>query len=338
MPRNSAEKDATERIVDNFGRGLEEQTRKHMREPFATLDTNGGVIEREGMNAGRRILSAALSINPRNRRSRELAGFDEKVAALSARLGEANARILDLQSQRQGAPERDTERLAQWHLEGARGQRPEPEAGTFEQAIRDAEADRDGLQRAVDQVLDEKAAWVERHREKLVSDAAGETATARLEYEQAIEALEAARATLIDARLTELWALTFPSEVASRQPLRMQSLARALTGRLERAGVGKFAIDAPVMGRLLREDAEALAVAIDPEQKALLAGTDARAGGALWEDSDQGQDLKQRAMREAAQREQREMARASAIYRQQMGLPPVDSPAVPATTDDGWGG
>lgn len=297
-------------------------TREQNRIPFEGLDYTGGIIERGDHGAETRAWRS-LSRAGASRREKRLAEFDKRVADLSAQMDAAVQTTSGLTEQLRTAPTRDSQRLAEWTHGGRNGSRPELEAKALPDRIREAEAERDGLQRAIDDVLTAKAAWVEKNRDKLVRDSAAVTSDAAATYTRAVEELERTRADLINARLDEIWTLVFPSEAASRHPLYLTALARGLAQRMERAGAGSAMIDAATIGRLLREDAQALATAIAPEHVAVIQGRDPGerdAGGALWDAGPVGQDSKARAMREAAERERQEMAHASARYRAELGI------------------
>lgn len=299
--------DPTIRLVNQEAERLQRASDAHLREPFAGLDRDGGLVEREGINVARAELSAWRRINPRHRRWQALADFDERSGDLERQLAETQRRLAELTERQRNAPDRDAEALGQWHIAGATSARPQPETETLTNEIRIAQADRDGLERAVDAVLAEKARYVENNRDKFVKDAAKATEHARAKYLAAVDGLERAREALVDERITELWALTYPSAAAAREPQFMHALARNLTERLRRAGVST-SIDAVALSRLLREDADALATATDPEQRALIDGREpnARPTGAVWVDTPEGQqaareDKRQR--REAYERE-----------------------------------
>jgi hypothetical protein len=256
-------------------------------EPFAGLDKFGmppaDQLARLETNAFRRL-------NPRRRRWEKLAGFDERVAELEQRHAAVQAHLSELLEQQRTAPDRDAEALAEWHLAGAKGERPASEVDSLAEAVRAAERDRDALQTAVESVLAEKERYVVGHRAKLAADAAKDVAAARTRYANAIVGLEVARGQLVDSRLTELWALTYPAAAAAREPQFLGSLARNLVDRLRRAGVAQ-GVDVAQLGRLLREDVEAVATAVDPEQRAVIEGHEGRSAVAVWANTDEGREV-----------------------------------------------
>jgi hypothetical protein len=208
-------------------------------------------------------------------------------------------------SDQRGRPAADAEALADWELNNRRGARPEPRASIIEKQISQRQADLEGIRTATERVLAGKATYVEQHRSQLTRDAGKATSEARSHYLAAVEALEHARGELLDCRLAERWALTYPDHSANREPQWMSSLARNLTERLTRAGIST-SIDAAQLGRLLREDADALAEAFDPEQRAVVEPKSDAATGAAWADSDEGRAAAREDKRKARERYERE--------------------------------
>jgi hypothetical protein len=90
--------------------------------------------------------------------------FDACVEELERRQVALHQELVQLHERLQAAPALDRQRLADWQLAGGKGERPEPTADALERVIAARQADLDGLAAAVDAVLAEKAAFVEKHR------------------------------------------------------------------------------------------------------------------------------------------------------------------------------
>src|SRR3954452_2571889 len=157
--------DPLARLLGRQVEDAERESQARLREqPFVGLDRTG-FNDREDL--GRAETAAWRRLSPRHRRCRHLADFDDRVGGLERQLTETQARIAGLLEQQRGAPQRDSDALAAWHLQDRKGPRPEPQAEALDGSIRAAEADRDGLQRAVDQVLAGKAEYVVSRRAQL---------------------------------------------------------------------------------------------------------------------------------------------------------------------------
>lgn len=66
--------------------------------------------------------------------------------------------------------------------EGEQGPRPEPELPKIRDEIQQRQEEWEALTRATERVLEEKTKFVERHRKRLVTDAAGEGREALANY------------------------------------------------------------------------------------------------------------------------------------------------------------
>jgi hypothetical protein len=146
------------------------------------------------------------------KRWRAVAEFDQRVAQIDREAAELRRRLSDVHERIGGARSRDSHALARWQLDGQKGPRPEP-------SLPGLEAERDDLRRELDaysvattRLLDQKAAYIERHRPKLLADAECEVKEAAIRYRAAVDAAEQARAELADVRAVELYARLFPAE------------------------------------------------------------------------------------------------------------------------------
>src|SRR3954469_24942223 len=110
------------RQVEDDERGSQARLRE---QPFVGLDRTG-FIDREDL--GRAEVAAWRRLSPRHRRWKQLADFDDRVGGLERQLTETQQQIAGLLEQQRGAPERDSDALAAWHLQDRKGPRPEPQA------------------------------------------------------------------------------------------------------------------------------------------------------------------------------------------------------------------
>ena len=289
-----------------------------MRPPREGTEPPYDGLDRTGMppraDLGRTERRALLGISvPRRSSWPELEQHDQRVGDVSRRHGEAQEAVRDLLQQRATAPTADADALAGWELGNRKGAKPEPTIDTLDRQVADAERDRDGLERAVDLVLEERASFIQKHRGRLVGVAEQQTETARARMVALIDELAVTRASLVECRQATLWALCYPDAAAS---------AQAPTGLVAR-GLAQPIVDtlglqpAPqlIAGRLLdllRKDAELLATAMAAEQRKLLGGDDAKPAGAFWNDSDEGREWERLQRQEARDRYQREWGRPPA--------------------------
>jgi hypothetical protein len=206
--------------------------------------------------------------------------------------------LRELQERARLAPDADAARLAEWELGDREGDRPEPSLPTIEADIKRLQDEWEGISRAVAKVLEEKSAYVERHRRRLQTQAKDATSEAAQRYLDLIDALALARDELRACRRDEVWASLYPHQAAMAEP--PDSITGARKRPLERAG-----INAPVApDRLfdgLRADVEWLREAATNEQGAALAGIDPRhKPGTVWVNDPAEKAKRARAMAEWA--------------------------------------
>jgi len=142
--------------------------------------------------------------------------------------------------------------------------------------------------------LASKAAFVERHRGRLVRDAAAARELATNKLRDTIAALEHARATAVEALEAERWAKEFPAETANASTLQTGymkggRLSRAMPGgrtlTSPSALIAWFLDDAAWLDSALGEDGER---ALDPHERA------------IWEDTPEGKSAIQLANQRVA--------------------------------------
>jgi hypothetical protein len=151
-------------------------------------------------------------LSPARNRWPEILEFDQRVAELEMRQAEKATELRELNDREIAAPAADADRLATWQLDGEKGPRPEPELPGIKEQIRKRQEDWEALTRAIERVLVEKAALVEKHRSKLIKEADAQTEDAHARYLKLIHQAEAARDDLRTMRRAGVWARLYPSE------------------------------------------------------------------------------------------------------------------------------
>ena len=130
----------------------------------------------------------------------ELAGYEQEIGKLEQRRSEAERRRIEQAEELRLAPERDAQVLATWQRDAQSGQRPEPSGPRIEAELKQLQEDELALIRAVDEIIGERAAYVEKNREKFTKDAAQAEDRARQRALRAVDELEQAREGLVEAR------------------------------------------------------------------------------------------------------------------------------------------
>jgi hypothetical protein len=161
--------------------------------------------------------NAFRRLSPRRNRWPDLVAIDERVADVERRHGEAGQQLRELREQLANAPSADATQLAAW-LADQKGPRPQSSIPALELAIAEAEAEVAGLEILVTRELAAKAEYVEKHRKRLVRDAAAHTREAHERVIELVDQLEQARGDLVGAREAALWAAIYPGEQAGRGP------------------------------------------------------------------------------------------------------------------------
>jgi hypothetical protein len=114
---------------------------------------------------------ARRSSRPKSRRWRGLAKLDDKIDELTRRLENARQERQRAEERVQGAPEADARSLAAWIAGGERGKRPEATVYERQRELDAAQLTLEALQRTLDEALEERVQYVERHRETMLADA-----------------------------------------------------------------------------------------------------------------------------------------------------------------------
>jgi hypothetical protein len=269
---------------DLFERLWPRPPRRPGREPFAGDDHTGMPPADASVPANLAAIehNALRRHSPTRNRWPEIVDFDLRVTELEQRRATVAAEIAAVQQRRQAAPVADAEALARWTLNGEQGPRPEPQRPKLDERSQDLQRESDALTLAAGEILAEKAAFVEKHRARLVQQADKETQAAQDRYLALIDQLADARSELAELRQAALWASTFPSEEATRNPA-TQAIAGGLKKPAEKAGLSQV-VDASRILELLQDDARWLRDAATAQQRAAMLGRDPRkhAGGAVW--------------------------------------------------------
>jgi hypothetical protein len=123
-------------------------------------------------------------------------------------------------------------------------------------------------------VYEEKAAYVEKHRKRLVREADKATREAHGCYMDALDALERAREELVESREQALWAELYPSDLAQVFPAWSQ-LATGLRKPVEQTPGIKTVTTAASVIAALRADADVLREVATRDQAAAIRGVSA---------------------------------------------------------------
>jgi len=255
-------------------------------EPFQGLDRSGLPPMKELAQIESNVFRR---LSPARNRWPELREIDERVANVERRHGEAGQRLRELREQHANAPSADATHLAAWFAD-QKGPRPRSSIPALELEIAEAEAEVAGLEILVGRELEAKATFVERHRPRLVRDAAAHTGEAYERVCALVDQLEQARATLVGARESALWAAIYPGEQAGRGP--QSSLLAAGRAQPVRSTLGlETAVEYARVLKALAADALYWRDAgTTPGQRQAMSGTtdSDRARGAAWTGTPEG--------------------------------------------------
>ncbi len=207
---------------------------------------------------------ARLGSRPTTRRWRGLDKLDGEIDRLTAKLGEAMARLQEAEQAIQAAPKQDARTLADWLAKGEKGLRPE---ATIYERERERDAGRllvEAVQLELDQALKRRLEHVEKHRDRMLRDAREDVGAARAELATKVAELPALRERLLEAREALLWAASYPDPDAGFGfP---SALALGLRAPVEETLQTPARIDYRQVVAALGRDADALAEAFSMEQ------------------------------------------------------------------------
>lgn len=247
--------------VDAISTGLRKDQAETIREHGLPADLVG--VEQ---NALRRI-------SPFRSRWPEIAAFDERVDELEVRQAAKAAEAAELHDREISAPAAHEERLATWQLDGEQGPRPEPELPKVREQIEQRREEREALDRAKARVLNEKARYVEKHRDRLVKEADSHADQAHRRYLELIDELAEARAELYGLRRAAVWARLYPDEHSARET--PDTFAGGRKRPLQAIGLNASVAPDRILDGL-RADADWLREAATPEQRLAIQGRDPR--------------------------------------------------------------
>jgi hypothetical protein len=187
-------------------------------------------------------------------------------------------------------------------LTASRGRAPEPELPGIRRQIRQRREEWEALTRATERVLADKAAYIEKHRGRLVKDADSHRDGKVAAYLEKVAQLEQARAEAYAAQRATVFARLYPSREA------MQEVPDTFAGGRRRALQPMGLTGQVSPGRVfdaLRADADWLREAATPEQKALTGdGRDPRKPPAThWDQTDEAREWQRDQRRQALHRQ-----------------------------------
>lgn len=157
--------------------------------------------------------------------------FDDEVARYRARQARINQELVALRERLRTAPAADTAALASWLGGAERGPRPEPTAPALEEKVATLEADHAGLEAAIGEVLARKAAFVAKHRKRLVRRADERVEEAHGRLLGLLDEVTAARQELADARSSAIWSALYPAAEAAHTERALARRRSATPGR-----------------------------------------------------------------------------------------------------------
>jgi hypothetical protein len=203
----------------------------------------------------------------------ELTELDRRVAELEARQAEVHAELNRLREREQAAPAAHSAALAAWIADGEKGPRPESELPKIKQEIEERQADYDALKVVVGRALDEKVAFVQKHRPRLVREADKHVERTYEHLLALVDELLQVREQLSVDRRHAVWSRIFPAQEAMIEP--PATVCGGNPTPLRAAGLSQSMAPAQLEA-LLRADAEWLRNAVTREQQARILGTDVR--------------------------------------------------------------
>jgi len=254
--------------------------------------------------------------SPRRNRWAQLAEFDARAAELERRQAEVTAELRDLNERRAGAPNEDVQRLAEWELRGRKGRRPESVIPELDAALKARRDEEGGLLLAIAAVLEEKVEFVTRHRRRLRQEADREVDAAHKRLVDVIAQIAPARQQVVEAREAAVWMAIYPDARQGQSP-QSNFLGGGLLRIAEVLGIRSQLQHSRVVDALVA-DADWVAAAASPEERALMEGRHPRAPkGAAWSESDE-----YRAERQA------ELDQALQAFRAEWGRDPTEPQLV----------
>ena len=250
-------------------------------------------------------------LSPRRPLWPELETLEARLTELEGRHRDTVAAFGVTKDKLRDADRADAAALTRWEIDGRQGEKPAPEKPALVEHVAGLERERDGLAGAIAEVLRDKAAFVERHRDRLVTVAERMVEQAKVRYLDAVAQVDAARADLVALRETSLWAQVFPDEAAVRMPKTMHlALGRSA---VYPPGLADRALDADGVMALLRADVDAVAGAMSPTQRVVIERLNPNAPPAtFWADSDEARDASRTELQQRREAYEKEWGRPPA--------------------------
>jgi hypothetical protein len=146
--------------------------------------------------------SMLARISPRHRnRWPELQAIDERLAELDHRQEELHATLIDLHGRRERADAEHAASLAEWMASEQTEPKPVSEAQALEAGIAESEAQHAAIDIQRDRVLEERIAFVGKHRMRLVADAERAIERAKTRLLELVDELEHTREELVRRKI-----------------------------------------------------------------------------------------------------------------------------------------
>ena len=263
-------------------------------------------------------------LSPRRSRWPDVAAVDAKIADLDQRQQALHGQLTDLHQRRQTADADAARRMADWLID-SHGERPQNEAQALDDQIADLSAEYQAIDIRRESVLNEKIALVTKRRRSLVRDAERAVDAAKKKYLDAVDAVVAARAELVDANQSRIWACCFPNDVLQTYPPD-HVMVSGRRRESERNGFTS-AVPATSIFGLLRDDAQVFTTITTRDQQAQMQGvsTAALSGDeAMWDDSDEAEAWRKRERERLRQAGATTSVDALALLEvQRHGVPPL---------------
>ena len=123
----------------------------------------------DALHRAERIARHRLS--PRRDRWSEVARFDERVERLEARHGELTNELNAMREQVPAAEAEYQAALSAWLASGQQGVRPQSPVSALEERMQQVQDDLEAINRLIEQTLEHKSEFVEKHRRRLAEQA-----------------------------------------------------------------------------------------------------------------------------------------------------------------------
>lgn len=263
------------------------RTRLHLRGTIGCLPVDRDDAVRE-LTEEQRALRGS---RPTTQRWRWLDKIDEDLERRHAKHADAVARLHAAEAAAERAPADDARSLADWTMNGERGNRPEPTKYERERERDAATLIVEATAIEVDRALERRLREISSRRPKMLKETRGDLEAASAELHAYLQRLPALRQAILDARADLLWAASYPEPPAqfgfpTNVALGLQEPVRRVLGS---KAMYQFE---QILG-LLAEDAVVLAEAFSDEQRRQMGEHVPRTPekGAAWMDDPNDKDI-----------------------------------------------